>query len=97
MRRLFLVDQHDAGRGSLMAAGYGFLVPRARGTSRPAGWVHQSAAPASASGRISATTGQRRDQGHHPPAGGLSRTGYTRSSRIVRTVPSHRPGRHAAG
>ena len=43
------------GLSALMAARLGFLVPRTRGTSRSAGWVHQSVAPASASRRVAAT------------------------------------------
>jgi hypothetical protein len=44
-----------SGRSAAMAARSGFLVPRTRGTSRPAGCVHQVVAPASASGRVTAT------------------------------------------
>src|SRR5580693_5284612 len=44
-----------SGRSARIAARSGFLVPRTRGTSRPAGWVHQSVAPASAAGRVTAT------------------------------------------
>ena len=38
-----------------MAARSGFLVPRTRRTRSPCGWVHQSVAPTSASGRLIAT------------------------------------------
>ena len=41
-----------SGLRAAIAARSGFLVPRTRGTSRSAGWVHQIVAPASASGRV---------------------------------------------
>ncbi len=39
----------------MTAARSGFLVPRTRGTSSPAGWVHQSVAPATRPGAVTAT------------------------------------------
>lgn len=44
-----------SGSRAAIAARSGFLVPRTRGTSRPAGWVHQSVAPTSRSGTVTAS------------------------------------------
>jgi hypothetical protein len=44
-----------SGARAMIAARSGFLVPRTRVTASPAGWVHQSVAPTSAPGRVSAT------------------------------------------
>src|SRR6202044_1769102 len=71
-----------SGSRAAIAARSGFLVPRTRGTSRSAGWVHQIVAPASASGRVAATDsvseGTREITRR---AGRASSTGYPRSSR----------------
>ena len=43
-----------SGRSAAMAAWSGFLVPRTRVMSRPAGWVHQFVAPTSTPGTVRA-------------------------------------------
>lgn len=42
-----------------MRSSFGFLVPPTRGTSRPAGWLHQSVAPARTPGSETATASVR--------------------------------------
>src|ERR1700733_7445149 len=69
------------GDSRAMAARSGFFVPRTRGPSSSAGWVHQSVAPASASGRVTATDSVSDGTSDTTrPAGRSEETGWPRSS-----------------
>ncbi len=75
-----------SGRRARIAARSGFFVPRTRGTSRPAGCVHQSVAPARASGRVTATDSVSDGTSETTRrAGPPGRTGCPRSSRASST------------
>src|SRR6202050_1779611 len=70
-----------SGFRSAMAARSGFLVPRTRRTSRPAGRVHHAVAPTSASGRVTATDSVSDGTSDTTRRAGCSTgTGYPRSS-----------------
>jgi hypothetical protein len=71
-----------SGRKATIAATSGFLVPRTRGTSRSAGWVHHWVAPASASRRVAAIASVSDGTSDTTRcAGRVARTGNPRSSR----------------
>ena len=62
-----------SGRSAVIAARLGFFVPRTRGTSRPAGWVHQSVAPASRPGTVTARASVKDGTSETMRCGGLVR------------------------
>lgn len=62
----------------------GFLVPRTRAAVSPVGWVHQSVAPTSASGRVIATDSVKEGTSDTTRwAGPLTGTPVERSSRTA--------------
>jgi hypothetical protein len=77
-----------SGFSAMMAATFGFLVPRILGTSRPAGWVHHWVAPTSDSGRVTATDSVSEGTRETTRATGRrTGTGKRRSSRGNSSVP----------
>ena len=96
-----LLAMTSCGARSTITPTFGFFVPRTRGTSRSAGCVHQSVAPARASRRVTATAsvseGTRETTRVRGPAG--SEHGIPRSSARLLTacVPTARRTRCPPG